>query len=451
MDFDFKFQPQYIGLWYLDDSHSEELSGTLFVEEQTMWIDLFFQDNKGLVLTEIDTLYGTTYTFDEQKNKETTINIVLQHLYFLKSTQFGNGLSHYKYEVKEFFIYEGVYEKDDIREISIRASIFDKWTSDILSKSFQGKDIDNMPDNQRVINYVQPHPYFLNKKSEIKIYLYFGYSCNYSGECRYIKQKTSFCIRPIDHQSFDKAIALVKRYCWILYLLMNRIFQTDYVVMYTTNGKYIYRLSNKYAYHFVEDKPNARPYTFLKDFSTEEIMSIFSKWDDFYIEYQDAIDMFFETASNLYLPPSSIIRNYISIIDALSKLLKGEICEINHKTKKEKFVLEILETTKDILTARQKNKMKTLFLPNKGTEMKSRFRKLLEQIKDLMPEEINSEFVEKIVNTRNNITHPNDYEPYSFPKEQYENVSYKLSKVIRAYILKNLGVNDTITKKLIAF
>lgn len=449
MDFDFKFQPQYIGLWQLEEYPSAELSGTLFVEKQTMWIDLFFRDDNVLLPSEIEEMRGTTYTSDGLKNEEKQINVVLQHLYLIKSIHFGIGLRRYKYEVKELFIYDKTFEKNDVKEIRISSSIFDKWNSSILTNAFQDEATESMPNNQHLIKFVQPCPYKLCKTDIVNVYFYYGYSWVYGSVSQCIKQKAFLYLIPKVHKSFDEAQSLVKQYCWLLHLLMNRVFQTDHMVLSTSNGEYIYRISNKYAYHFLEDFPNSTPYTSLTDFSSEEILSIFSKWNNFYTDYQDAIGTFFETSYNLYLPPSSIIKNYISIIDAFTQSLKGDSSEINPNTKKAKTLTTVLEKTKDILTADEKNKLKTWLLYNKGTEMKPRFCKLLESMKGLIPENIDGDFVEKVVNTRNNITHPKDYEEYSFHKDQYEDVAYKLTKVIRAYILNELGVNENIIRKIV--
>lgn len=451
MDFDFKFQSQYIGLWRIEKYPSVELSGTLFVEKQSMWIDLFFKKGNIQLPTFVDSLYGSTYTYDMQQDKEKAIDVNLRNLYFVKFTNLGNGLSHFKYEVKELFIYEGSFEKDDIREISISSSFFDKWNSSILLNAFYDETTEETPDNQHVISFVQPNPYQLSKTDIVNIYFYYGYSWRHGDMGQHIKQKAFLCIRPKDHKSFDEATALVKQYCWLLFLLMNRVFQTDYMVLYTSKGKYIYRLSNKYAYHFLEDFPNAKPHTSLTDFTSEEISSIFSKWNSLYAEYQDAVDSYFETSYNLYLPPSSAIRNYISIIDALSKSLVGDDSEINPKTTKGKTLLSIFEKTEGILSPDEKNRLKTWILHTKGTEIRPRFGKLLEKIKDLIPEYIDKVFVEKAVNTRHNITHPKIYEEYSFNQDEYEEVAYTLTKVIRAYILNELGVKDTMIKKIITF
>lgn len=447
----FSFQTQYIGIWRIPNMPNVTLSGTLFMKEQSIGIDLYFQNTVQNLPEELERLTGTTYTINEQNSKEELLNIELQHLTFIRYTNFNGGLKHYKYEVKELYIYEGCFEKDNIKEINIRASILDKWAAPILSSAFNSVHYDNMPDYQHIIKFIQRSPYSLQDSDNTHTYLYFSYSRYYGGIYQGIKQKTLFCIKPNTQQTFDESLTLIKQYSWLLYLIMNRVFFIDYLIFHTPNGKFIYKISNKYAYRYVEIHPNAEPHTTLDEFTQDEISSIFSKWDSFYTKYYDAVDTFYESLSNLYLPPSSLMKNYISIIDAFTRSIKGETGEINNNTERAKTVYEILEKTKDVLTSDEKNKLKMWLLYNKGTGIKPRFCKLLEQIKDLLPRNINNEFVEKIINTRNNITHPNNNEDYSFREDQYEDVSYLLTKIIRAYILKHLGISEIIIKRLVTF
>ena len=90
-------------------------------------------------------------------------------------------------------------------------------------------------------------------------------------------------------------------------------------------------------------------------------------------------------------------------------------------------------------------------LRSNGKEIKVRFQKLIDSLMVVLPQNINSDFVTKVVNTRNNITHPNTDETNCFSKEQYEDVAYKLTQVIRAYMLKEIGVDDNMIIKIIQY
>ena len=73
-------------------------------------------------------------------------------------------------------------------------------------------------------------------------------------------------------------------------------------------------------------------------------------------------------------------------------------------------------------------------------------------MKVLLPNSINNDFIEKIINTRNVITHPNTNEDYILNNNnKYEDAIYKLTQIIRSFLLRRIGVNDSIIKKIILF
>ena len=42
-EFDFKFESRYTGLWYQPNNSNKQYSGTLFLEKQNIYIELYFQ------------------------------------------------------------------------------------------------------------------------------------------------------------------------------------------------------------------------------------------------------------------------------------------------------------------------------------------------------------------------------------------------------------------------
>ena len=148
----------------------------------------------------------------------------------------------------------------------------------------------------------------------------------------------------------------------------------------------------------------------MTDFTHEEILAIFSAWNELYNKYSDAINTFYETSLNWYSPPASRIRNYISFIDSITKEYKGENGNVNPKSKRAKRVQEILEKADSVLDKKDKMNLQSWLLHTTGKELDSRFRKLLDNLKGLLPDELNKDFATKAVKTRNNITHPNSYD-----------------------------------------
>lgn len=216
-------------------------------------------------------------------------------------------------------------------------------------------------------------------------------------------------------------------------------------------GKFLYKVNEKYAYRYIDIPQASSPQTKLMDFTHEEILAIFSAWNELYNKYSDAINAFYETSLNWYSPHASQIRNYISFIDSITKEYKGENGNVNPKSKRAKRVQEILQKADSVFDKRDKTDLQNWLLHTTGKELDSRFCKLLDNLKGLLPDELNKDFATKAVKTRNNITHPNSNDENSFDKSQYEEVAYKLTKIIRAFMLKEIGVKEDIIKDIIKF
>ena len=133
------------------------------------------------------------------------------------------------------------------------------------------------------------------------------------------------------------------------------------------------------------------------------------------------------------------------------KEYKGENGNVNPKSKRAKRVQEILQKADSVFDKRDKTDLQNWLLHTTGKELDSRFCKLLDNLKGLLPDELNKDFATKAVKTRNNITHPNSNDENSFDKSQYEEVAYKLTKIIRAFMLKEIGVKEDIIKDIIKF
>ena len=66
----FKFQSHYTGLWSCINNPKEQFSGTLFIDQQKIWIELCYIDSRQELLENIDSLDGCTYSIDST-GKET--------------------------------------------------------------------------------------------------------------------------------------------------------------------------------------------------------------------------------------------------------------------------------------------------------------------------------------------------------------------------------------------
>ena len=194
----------------------------------------------------------------------------------------------------------------------------------------------------------------------------------------------------------------------------------------------------------------------IANFSTQQLEYALSKWFEMYSDYTDALDTYFDTISNKYIMPSIQIKNFVSTIDALSENCIIEENKDEKEIEKRKSLEKILEKTREVLKESELNQIRNAIWGKKKNKkpkipLEPRFNCLLTSISSLLPDEINEEFVKKIVNTRNNITHPKAQKLPAFSAVEYDNASYLLTKVIRAYLLNTLSFNSEIIKKIITF
>lgn len=448
--FDFQFESRYIGLWYQPNNPNKKYSGTLFLEKQNIFIELCFQGEGIAHSEELDYLYGSAYSYDKQKDKEYSEHIALQGLIGIKSSHFGNGLKHYVYEVKKLFIFDNVLSFESVRAIGFGSPILDQWTANLMKTGFKEIEKGICDPNLNLIYFYPPRAYTLLKSEDINIDIYFYFSRTFGSINQGITQHAFLRLLPRKHPSFDESLNMMQKYCFLLFLLTNRTFMPENITCYNL-GKFVYKANEKYAYRYIDIPQASSPQTELTDFTHEEILAIFAAWDELYCKHYDAINVFYETLLNWYSPPASQLRNFISFIDSITKEFKGDSCYIDPNSKRAKRVKEILEKADKVLDTKDKTDLKNWLLRSTGKELKPRFHKLLEYLNGLLPDEIDKEFATKVINTRNNITHPNTNNENSFDKSQYEDVAYKLTKVIRAFMLKEIGVKDSIIKDIIKF
>lgn len=449
--FNFQIQKSYAGLWNLPNNTNYKFSGTLFVESEIFFIDLYSQDSSVRLPENLESIHGLTFSQEKDSREEYLEHITLKGLTLFSVKNFGGKLMHFKYEVKELIIHDNTCDFDNIRRASLRLPILDKWANSFLCNAYKDLRNNDTPDHVEFIYFEAPSPYTLYSSEDVIISIYFSYSCSHRSKDKKIIQKTFLDFNFIKHQSFYNAQNIITEYSYLLFLLINREFTPQHVRFFTNDGSYVYMINKKESFKFINEHFDLCSYTELEDFTLAEIHSIFDKWTSFYKEQSDAINTYYETLSNQYLPPSSQIRNYISFIDSVTKSMKGKDIIIHPESRRFKWAHSILEKITSDLSKSELNELKQALLYSKGTQLKPRFEKLIEEVKDLLPDSVNNDFINKIVNTRNVITHPNTNEDYIFKNSEYEDAIYRLTQIIRSFLLRRIGVNNAEIKKIIAF
>ena len=83
-------------------------------------------------------------------------------------------------------------------------------------------------------------------------------------------------------------------------------------------------------------------------------------------------------------------------------------------------------------------------------DIKCRFVYFINLLSEYVPINLEQDFCPKTIETRNLITHSKENSNDVFKKEQYRDVVFCLEDIIKAYILKNIGVPQDVAKKIIS-
>ena len=189
--------------------------------------------------------------------------------------------------------------------------------------------------------------------------------------------------------------------------------------------------------------------TNISDFNIEELSTIIRRWFQLLENDIDSIATFFETQYNEHMTPSAMLKNYVSVIDGLSRELKVSATGQSYNNQKYKRFEDIFKNIKHHLTAKEYNEIKMAVLRESPSELKPRFIQLLNNLLEYANIELNPDFCYRAVETRNFLTHPKASGKDVFHKEQYRDVAFCLEDLIRAYILNRIGVSKEIAKKIL--
>lgn len=449
MDFDFKYSNSYTGIWYIPNSQNDiKIYGTLSLDKQSMTIDFVTSGiNNDYLGINIPRMDGIVFSTDE-KGKECTYTLSLRNLLFLKKNPFYIDCNHFLYDVKTLIIYKGKVDFGKIKSVCFYTKMLNKWASHQIkdcfkdSKLFEGK-----------ISFSCPQPIVLFENSEIELSLFIGHKSFFDNETVGINVKPFFTLNFKSPVEFGKAQFEINKYSQLLFLLWNNNYEFDFVEYRTEEGRFTCKTSEKHLFRYMSTYKNASPFTELSDILNEKLsFEIIKKWTNLYEEYKVAIITFIETTLNSISSPSMKIKNYISALDAFSKDMKGEEKEIDKNSKKSRTIYGILGKVDKIISRDEINKLKTWTLIEKGTALKPRLKKMISELDELLSDSgIDNTFIEKIVNTRNNFTHPKEYEENSFKYSELDDAAYLLTKIIRAFLLRKIGLDKNLIKRIIKF
>lgn len=443
----FRFQSHYIGLWTRFDNPDEKLSGTLFLDDQHIWLELCSELIAEPLPESLNTINGITYSTDSNGDDHAA-DICAKGLKFENMSRLKNGLWHYKFSVAEIFIYEGSFQNERIQSVNISAPILNEWAINLLKSAYFDVSKAHIPSNHYILHHCSPNQHWLLNCDIMSVYLSFIASYAFGGINRGVKQQAILHISFREKHRFEDAIQLSNQIIHLLYIITNRVFPVDYLLFETNcNDKCFYKASGSYNFQYIKRYTNLPPHTLSTDFSDSEIKGICKSWIDLCSEYSGAINTYFDSHTNLHTRPASLIKNYISVIEALSHSLDKKKTYLDDTTKNARLLIDMI--SKYNICEQDATKLKQAFLLVKGTALKSRLSVFLESIKEYLPNGFDDDFVKKIINTRHKITHPKSkQEPY-YSSTEYPRLAAELSLSIHIYLLKSVGIKSEIIKKLV--
>ena len=463
-NFDFTFQNSYTGFWNIEGI-SDHIAGTLYLYENSIELDLFYEGHIDLINRKIKTVKGRAFSKDDAGN-EKEYNFVLWGFDFLKGID-GRIINHSIFDVKGLYIYRNSFCTNEIKSVCIRTPLLDRWASSFSKKGYKECDILS-PDCVKVeYSSLGSLTLYRDPNTNFRIYIYFGWQTSFKNNDVSIKLRNFLNIdfgKTIDINEANKQIEIVK---FFFFLVWNITFSPTLIDFSTPKGDFILKLSNKHTFEYVWNSGNVGPFTTIDDFGEVKKLSpndtFFSqqfensilKWFELYNNYNDALDIYFDNISNRYITPSMQIKNYISTIDALSENFKDETDNDRQLDEQQDALERIYNKIEEELNEYEKKQLKKVLFSKKRKKQKKplrdRFMILLNSISELLPEDINKDFVDKIVNTRNNLTHPKEEKYPAFSYDEYDEAAYLLTKVIRAYLLKQLDIKPKVIRKIINF
>lgn len=466
--YDFSFQESYTGFWNIEGI-DKSIAGTLLLYENSIEIDLYCESPLDIRAENIKLIHGKAFTKDSKDNEQ-MFSFILNGFHLRRIISFFQGMYHIILDVERFYICnQKEFDIDKILSVCISTPILDNWTSILIQSGYKNSN----PEKGHIkIEYVSPEQLTLYNDpiSNFSVYIYFGLQQANKNNDVSIRTRSFLNIDFGKEVKFCEASKLIDTTKFFFFLIWNNSFLPTFTKFRTPESSFILKLSNKHLYRFHENLGNAISYTDIEDFddeyksspkefshafSTQQLENALSRWFALYANHTDALDTYFDTISNKYIMPSIKIKNFISTIDALSENLIDSENEDEDSKKRRESIEKIIKKTEGCLDKSEINQLRNAIFGKKKKKqqfpLNKRFLKLLDTIKDLLPDDINKDFVDKIVNTRNNITHPKEKKTPAFSGKEYDDAAYLLTKVIRAYLLKMLEIRSKIINKIIQF
>lgn len=447
-DYDFVVEGLYEGYWRFPMLEND-IFGTLSIEKGRITFRIIFKGDNLFRWGQTLNIEGEA--FNNKKNK---FYFSLFNLKVMRCEDFDNSYHDFIFEVGNVYMKtEPNIDFNAIKRCVISTRFLDEWVWEYIKDSYS-YDLTLHTNNKQNLKYKQKSSYACFKNEETKIELYFGTRINYpSVNGFHIINKCFLNIHFNVIKDFGVASTFAERVLHLFSLLWNIPYLPEYIEFRTDNNKFVY-IQNSNRIIVNDNTFNSCVYTELSDFSKEEIFVIFEKWIELYNKYPDALSMYFNSLLNAHLSNDQNIKNMISIIDGITERVTTN--GMSNNTRRRQELNNILNRCTE-LSSEEKNKLRTWVLRENGTELKPRFRDLLSQIEYLLPNDYithsfsigNDEWVNRIVDIRNSLTHPKETnENVSLSPIEYSKYATCLKKILHIYLMHKVNIPDRVIEKV---
>lgn len=445
-NYGFHFAESYQGYWNIAQI-GRKIPGTLYIEKHSIRLELFWNNITRKNIRVISSVTG--YAFAEQENKKSCYYFVLKELQLMSVSWFGNHQSQYKLDVDYLCMSDKPrFSRNGIVNCCIRTRLMDKWVWDYTQNSYS--DLWPFKENDIIeVKYQSQPSLTLFDSALFELYLKFSNEAHTPNADGFSMSTHTFLnLRLKKKQKFYDVLDLTESVIWLFSLLWNNTFSPDFIEFRTSKAKFIYKRSDRYSYKYRDVNNNALT-SMISDYDEEELSVIIEKWFHLLDKEIVSIETFLKTQYNEHMSPSAILKNYMSVIDGLSRELEVPATGQSSNSNKYKRFEGILKKIKPHLSAKEYNEIKMAVLRESPSELKPRFVQFLNNLSEYTNIKLTNDFCYRAVETRNLLTHTKSSGKDVFHKDQYRDVVFCLEDLIRAYILKKIGVPKEIAKKIL--
>lgn len=439
--YNFRFAEQYQGLWKIKGSRRKPMFGVLTIKNDIISLEIVGQNvsEKNWAVSFIPEIEGYAFYKDEnQKNHD--YHFILKGVAFKIHSIFGDHMLNSTFDVNSIFVSDKKkFKANRIRSCCIRNGLMDSWISSIAIGSCTFEYVPSI-----LFKHKQKESMTLFQLGSNKIYLYFGYDFNYPDKKGFRFAHKSFLNVEFERlKNFDKSLRILSYVHWLFSIIWNNNSSPEYFCFRTKNGQFIYKESKKHSYKYITNNDSIR--TYIYDYDEALFPEIFRRWRALLESNISALESFFEAFENDYMNPSSKIKSYSTVIDGLVNREKTELVEV------EQGCSDLIEKVSGYINKKESKLLKRYLFKHESFTLKEKIEKILTALNSYVELIIESDFITKVVNTRNILTHSRIRKKADkvYKKEQYQDLSICLESLVMAYLLQQVGIPSEVAKKII--